>query len=127
MSSRTMILAAASVTLSLFSAACTDDAPSAPTLATAPAPLAARTAPHDRTTASAEWSAVARDLVRTQQSNAFQGIRNYATLNLAQYNAVVAAARASHGGHRVSQRAAAAAASVVALTYAYPSAAAALE
>jgi hypothetical protein len=121
------MLAAASTIVFLFSAACTDDAPSAPTLASVPGPLAARTAQHDRVTASAEWSALARDLVRTQQSNAFQAIRNYATLNVAQYNAVVAAARASHGGHRVSQRAAVAAASVVALTYAYPSAAVALE
>ena len=127
MSSRTITLVAASTILLLSSAACTDDVPSAPTPAPGPAPLAARTADHDRVTASAEWSAIARDLVRTQQSNAFQAIRNYATLNVAQYNAIVAATRASHGRRPLSQRAAAAAASVVALTYAYPSAASALE
>jgi hypothetical protein len=125
MSSRTNIFAAAVTLLSLFSAACSDDAPSAP--AVVPTPTVARAARQDRATASADWSAVARDLVRTQQSNAFQAVRNYAIVNVAQYNAVVAAARASRGSHRLSHRAAVAAASVVALTYAYPSAAAALE
>ena len=127
MSSRTILVAAASIFLSLFSAACSDDVSSAQVLAPAPVPAAARGALRDRATASADWSALARDLVRTQQSNAFQAIRNYATLNVAQYNAVVAAAHASHGGRPLSQRAAVAAASVVALAYAYPSAAAALE
>src|SRR5262247_1149064 len=61
-----------------------------------------------RATASATWSEVARNLVRTRQSNAFQAVRNYATLNLAQYNAVIAVDR---GSGRLSQRAAVAAAS----------------
>jgi hypothetical protein len=127
MSSRIHISLAASTILSLVSAACTDEVPSAPRTMAAPVPMAAHAARHDRVTASAEWSALARDLVRARQSNAFHAIRNYATLNVAQYNAVVAAARASHGRRPLSQRAAVAAASVVALTYAYPSAAAALE
>ena len=104
-------------------AACADTIPTEPV----PPPLAARGAVPTDVTASAEWSAVARDLVVARQSNAFQAIRNYATVNLAQYNAVVAADRESHGGQRLSRRAAVAAASVVALTYAYPSDQAALE
>ena len=104
-------------------AACADTIPSE----TVPPPLAARVAAPAHLTASAEWSAVARDLVVARQSNAFQAIRNYATLNLAQYNAVVAADRESHGGRQLSRRAAVAAASVVALSYTYPSDQAALE
>ena len=63
---------------------------------------------------------MARDLVKARQSNAFQAIRNLATLNLAQYNAVIAAEDESQGGRPLSRRAAVAAASVVALSYAYP-------
>ena len=105
-----------------FVAACDDSAPLSP-----PARSRADVAVDpSRTTATATWSQVARDLVRTRQSNAFQAVRNYATLNLAQYNAVIAADRGANGG-RLSQRAAVAAASAVALAYLYPSDAAALE
>lgn len=41
-------------------------------------------------------------------------------MNLAQYNAVIAAEDESQGGRPLSRRAAVAAASVVALSYAYP-------
>lgn len=111
-------------TLPLFGAACADDPPNAPSLA--PTVYMAKGG-RARATATADWSAIARELVRTRQSNAFQAIRNYATVNLAQYNAAVAADDAKHGGPRLSQRAAVAAASVVVLSYAYPADAAALE
>jgi membrane-associated phospholipid phosphatase len=112
------------VAIALFAAACEDSTPSD---AVRPPLLAARAASPAEVTASAEWSAVARDLVKARQSNAFQAIRNLATLNLAQYNAVIAAEDESQGGRPLSRRAAVAAASVVALSYAYPLAQEALE
>jgi hypothetical protein len=117
MLSRTILRRAAGAVALLTAGACGDEVPNAP----GPRPQVSPAVGHERVTASADWSAVARDLVRTQQSNAFQGVRNYATVNLAQYNAVVAAQIASHGGRRLSERAAVAAASVAALAYAYPS------
>ena len=111
------IRSVASVAIALFAAACEDSTPSD---AVRPPLLAARAASPAEVTASAEWSAVARDLVKARQSNAFQAIRNLATLNLAQYNAVIAAEDESQGGRPLSRRAAVAAASVVALSYAYP-------
>jgi membrane-associated phospholipid phosphatase len=117
------IRACAPVAILLFAAACADNVPTE----AVPSPLAARASTSAQATASAEWSAVARALAVARQSNAFQAIRNYATLNLAQYNAVVAADRESHGGRPLSRRAAVAAASVVALANAYPSDQAALE
>jgi membrane-associated phospholipid phosphatase len=123
MSSNT-IRSFATAAISVVAAACADSTPSD---AVRPPLLAARVASSPTVTASAEWSAVARDLVKARQSNAFQGVRNLAIVNLAQYNAVVAAESASHGGRPLSRRAAAAAASVVALSYAYPSDQAALE
>jgi len=118
------IRSVASVAIALFAAACEDSTPSD---AVRPPLLAARAASPAEVTASAEWSAVARDLVKARQSNAFQAIRNLATLNLAQYNAVIAAEDESQGGRPLSRRAAVAAASVVALSYAYPLAQEALE
>ena len=123
MSSNT-IRSFAAAALAAVAAACADSTPSD---AVRPPLSAARVAPATEITASAEWSAIARDLVKARQSNPFQGIRNLATLNLAQYNAVVAAEADSHGGRPLSRRAAAAAASVVALSYAYPSDQPALE
>ena len=110
--------------VAVVAAACADSTPSD---AVRPPLLAARVASPAEVTASAEWSAVARDLVKTRQSNAFHAIRNLATLNLAQYNAVIAAEDESQGGRPLSRRAAVAAASVVALAYAYPPEQAALE
>jgi len=118
------IRSVASVAIALFAAACEDSTPSD---AVRPPLLAAPAASPAEVTASAEWSAVARDLVKARQSNAFQAIRNLATLNLAQYNAVIAAEDESQGGRPLSRRAAVAAASVVALSYAYPLAQEALE
>jgi len=118
------IRSVASVAIALFAAACEDSTPSD---AVRPPLLTARAASPAEVTASAEWSAVARDLVKARQSNAFQAIRNLATLNLAQYNAVIAAEDESQGGRPLSRRAAVAAASVVALSYAYPLAQEALE
>ena len=118
------IRSVAGVAIALFAAACEDSTPSD---AVRPPLLAARAASPAEVTASAEWSAVARDLVKARQSNAFQAIRNLATLNLAQYNAVIAAEDESPGGRPLSRRAAVAAASVVALSYAYPLAQEALE
>ena len=111
------IRSVASVAIAVFAAACEDSTPSD---VVRPPLLAARAASPAEVTASAEWSAVARDLVKARQSNAFQAIRNLATLNLAQYNAVIAAEDESQGGRPLSRRAAVAAASVVALSYAYP-------
>jgi membrane-associated phospholipid phosphatase len=118
------IRSVATVAIGLFAAACEDSTPSD---AVRPPLLAARATSPAEVTASAEWSAVARDLVKARQSNAFQAIRNLATLNLAQYNAAIAAEDESQGGRPLSRRAAVAAASVVALSYAYPLAQEALE
>ena len=103
--------------------ACAEPVPVDPT----PARLRAAVAETPRVTATAEWSEMARTLVRRRQSNAFQAVRNYATLNLAQYNAVIAADRGDPHRGRLSQRAAVAAASAVALAYVYPSDAPALD
>ena len=114
----------ATAAMAVVAAACADKTPSD---AVRPPLPAARVASSAEVTASAEWSAVARGLVKARQSNAFQAIRNLATLNLAQYNAVIAADDASPGGRPLSRRAAVAAASAVALAYAYPPDQAALE
>ena len=106
----------------VFIAACRDAVPLGP-LSTTPSATVAS----PQITASAEWSEVARTLVRTRNSNAFQAVRNYATLNLAQYHAVIAADRAAANGGRLSRRAAVAAASAVVLSYLYPNDAQTLE
>jgi hypothetical protein len=124
MSHHTIHSLAAGALMCVVTVACTDRAPSGPP--SAPARASANFATQ-HTTASAEWSAVARDLVRVRQSNAFQGIRNLAILNLAQYDAVIAVEHESRSGHQLSRRAAVAAASVAALAYAYPGDAPALE
>ena len=101
----------------VFVAACRDTVvPASPFPTSSSATLAS-----SHLTATAEWSEVARTLVRTRGSNAFQAVRNYATLSLAQYNAVIAADRGAGNGGRLSRRAAVAAASAVALAYVYPS------
>lgn len=110
--------------LLLGAAACTDAAPSEPAASALADVFAAERA---RPAASAEWSATARGLVAAQQSNAFQAVRTYATLNVAQYQAVAAADRASRGRRQLSRRAAVAAASAAALAYVYPAEAAALD
>ncbi|MEJ7809320.1 MAG: vanadium-dependent haloperoxidase [Gemmatimonadaceae bacterium] len=72
------------------------------------------------TPASIEWNEVARGLVAKNLSNVFVAFRAYATLSVAQYDAVLAAERASSEGNYVSRRAAVAAASAQALRYIYP-------
>src|SRR4051812_6140986 len=78
--------------------------------------------------ASVYWNQVARDLVVKYQFNAFQAIRGYAALSVAQYNGIVAAEDAPPAsGRQASPRAAATGASVVVLAYLFPAEAAALE
>ena len=116
-----LVAAAVSVTLTL--ASCADSTGvggrSVPSEAQARSPW--------RTPASVEWNQVARDLVAQNKSNTFTAIRLYAFTSIAQREAVLAAERASTEGTHVSRRAAVAAASAVALSYAYPSATTQLE
>lgn len=79
------------------------------------------------TNAAVYWSSVARRLVADNNSNAIAALRGYAVVALAQYNAAIAAEGESKGDTHPSVHAAIGAASVVALTYLYPGAAAALE
>lgn len=110
------------VVLAVALGACGD--PAAPS----PADVAASRAPQaGESGASAHWNALARGLVVKYNSNAFQAMRGYAVLSLAQYNAVVAAETADLRGPRASVRAAVGRASAVALAYLYPTEAAALE
>jgi len=75
--------------------------------------------------ASVYWNQVARDLVVKYKFNAFQAIRGYAALSVAQYNGIVAAENAT--GRPASPRAAAIGASAVVLSYLFPAEATALE
>ena len=78
--------------------------------------------------ASVYWNQVARDLVVKYRFNAFQAIRGYAALSVAQYNGIVAAEDApAASGRQASPRAAAIGASAVVLAYLFPAEAAALE
>ena len=77
--------------------------------------------------ASVSWNQVARDLVVKHKSNPFVAIRAYAILSTSQYNAIIAAEQASNGKDHPSSAAAAAGASVVALSYIYPDETVALE
>ncbi|MDF1503272.1 vanadium-dependent haloperoxidase [Roseisolibacter sp. H3M3-2] len=121
---RTGALRAPALAALLAAAACSDAPPLAPD---ASARLEIFAAERGRQPASAEWSAVARGLVASKQNNAFQAVRNFATLNLAQYQAVLAADAASHGRRPASRRAAEAAAAAGALAYLYPGEGPALE
>jgi membrane-associated phospholipid phosphatase len=77
--------------------------------------------------AAVHWDEIARGLVASNGSNPFQAIRGFAILGLAQYNAAVAAEQGKAGSTRPSVHAAISAASVVALSYLYPSQATSLE
>jgi hypothetical protein len=79
------------------------------------------------TNAAVHWDGVARTLVASNNSNALQAIRGYATVTLAQYNAAVAAGEGETADAHPSVHAAIAAASVVTLSYLYPAHAGALE
>lgn len=78
-------------------------------------------------TASARWNATARSLVAKHNANAFQAVRGYAILGLAQYEAVVAAEKDVGEGPRASERAAVSRASAVVLSYLFPDEATALD
>jgi len=73
------------------------------------------------------WNGVARELVATYRFNALQAIRGYSIVSVAQYNAAIAAEKASAQGNHPSPHVAIAAASVVALSYLHPAEAAHLE
>ena len=73
------------------------------------------------------WNAVARGLVAAKASNALVAIRAYATLSVAQYNAAIAAEKGKERGEHPSVHAAISAASVVALSFIYPTESSALE
>lgn len=77
--------------------------------------------------AAVYWNGVARDLVVKHRANAFQAIRGYALLSVAQYNAAIAAERGTPGSIHAVERAAVTGASVAALAYVFPTEAAALE
>ena len=78
-------------------------------------------------TASARWNATARSLVVKHNANAFQAVRDFAILSLAQYEAVIAAEKDVGGGPRASERAAVSRASALVLSYLFPDEAAALD
>lgn len=73
------------------------------------------------------WNAVARQLVAAKSYNALQAIRGYAIVSVAQYNAAIAAEKGKHRSTHPSVHAAISAASVVALSYVFPTEASALE
>ena len=73
------------------------------------------------------WNGVSRQLVAVNRFNALQAIRGYALVNVAQYNAAIAAEEGKEKGDHPSVHAAISAASVVALSYLHPADAAALE
>ena len=77
--------------------------------------------------AAVYWNGVARALVAKTNSNAFQGIRGYAVVSVAQYNAAIAAEKEKDRAVHPSIRAAIGSASVVALSYLYPGEAQSLE
>ena len=77
--------------------------------------------------AAVHWNGVARNLVKTNNSNAFVAIRGYAIVGVAQYNAAIAAEKGSDRGTHPSVHAAISAASVAALSYLYPGAELSLE
>jgi len=84
--------------------------------------------PHDRDGGvTVFWNGVARDLVIKYKSNAFQAIRGYAVLSVAQYQGIMAAGKSGSAEGHSRSRAAVSGASAVALTYLYPAEAAALE
>ena len=73
------------------------------------------------------WTDAARQLVASNTFNAFQAIRGYSIVALAQYNAAIAAENGKSGANHPSVHAAIAGASVVALQYLFPAQAQNLE
>lgn len=107
----------------LLATACVEPGPGGPSLPRPDAHPADRSHP----AASVAWNGIAGELVRSRGANVFQSMRAFATLHRAQHHAVVSAEVALDGARPLSRRAAAAAASVVALSYLFPADAAALE
>jgi hypothetical protein len=107
----------------LLCAGCSDQQPTTPGQT---ADLARTDLTKDVGNASIYWNDVARATTASGNFNAFQGIRGYAVVALAQYNAAMEAEN-STDPLRPSVHAAISSASVVALTYLFPSQAAALE
>jgi membrane-associated phospholipid phosphatase len=114
------LLGLSAVTVALVACADTNTEPSPPV-----GGLNNRAAQFWESGASVYWNQVARDLVVKSKFNAFQAIRGYAALSVAQYNGIVAAENAT--GVPASPRAAAIGASVVVLSYLFPAEATALE
>ncbi len=77
--------------------------------------------------AAVYWDEVARTFVAQNNFNAFQAIRGYAILGVAQYNAATAAERQKKRNLHPSVRAAISGASVAALAYLFPSQSSQLE
>ena len=95
---------------------------------TSQAPAASSAIHFWESNASVYWNSVARDLVVKYRHNAFQAIRGYAALSVAQYNGVVAAEGAATASNRpASPRAAAIGASAVVLKYLFPAEASAID
>lgn len=111
------------VTLGLALSACTES-PTSLTTVDQSVSFARRAG---ETGSSVHWNEIARGLVVKYNANAFQAIRGYAILSVAQYNAVIAAETDVGGGPRASVRAAVSRASAVALSYLFPGEAAALD
>jgi membrane-associated phospholipid phosphatase len=111
-------------TLAVALTACADP-PTGPATDVAARRSSAADSPHGG--AAVHWNGVARGLVAKYGANAFQAIRGYALLSVAQYNALMAAERGTTGSIHAYERAAVAGASVVVLGYLFPAEASALE
>jgi membrane-associated phospholipid phosphatase len=98
--------------------ACADPTGSSP--AASGAPSRSQAPAGGQAPASVEWNGIARDAVARNRSNVFVAFRTYATVSVAQLEAVRAAEQGSSHGDKASRRAAVAAASAVALCYVYP-------
>jgi hypothetical protein len=99
--------------------ACGDPTGNDPAEASSLAPSSSRSLARGQLPASVEWTAVARDAVARNRSSVCVAVRTYATVSVAQLEALRAAERVPRRDH-VSIRAAVAAASAVALSYVYP-------
>lgn len=104
----------------LLSTACADPTGSGPA-ASSGAPSQSQAPAGGQVPAAVEWNEVARDAVARNRSSTFVAFRVYATVSVAQLEALRAAEQASSHGDHASRRAAVAAASAVALCYLYPS------
>jgi hypothetical protein len=109
----------------MFLPSCADQQPLSPDL-TRGAGVVSATKPWEAN-AAIYWTDVARNLTASASFNAFQGIRGYSIVALAQYNAAVAAEDGKVHDVHASVHAAISSASVVALSYLFPSQATNLE